>query len=65
MKVRSKERETKSLFWKAINSQVTKEVVKLNIEKDQLNADLIAFGKLKTNKKSNNLKISGENHVRG
>ena len=39
------ERETKNLFWQAINSQVTKEVVRLNLEKDQLSADLSAFGK--------------------
>ena len=45
LKAISRQRETNNLFWKAIKSQVTNEVVKLNLEKDQLTADLVAFGK--------------------
>ncbi len=45
----SKQKETKNQFWKALNEHVTQEVVKINLARDLLNADLATFGRQQKN----------------
>ena len=59
IKAISKQKETKVQFWKALNDHVTQEVVKINLARDLLNADLSTFGR----KQKNN--VEDQNLVKG